>query len=123
MPEYEKSDTTEKIIKAAFNVHGELGPHFMEVVYQRALEIELKKYFSEFEREVKLPIYYKGIQIDTRRADFFIDEVVVEIKAKEAFEPKDFEQLLAYLKASNLRIGLLINFGAKKIEIRRLING
>lgn len=123
MTEYEKFDTTDKIIKASITVHRELGPHFMEVVYQRALEIELKSYFSEFAREVKLPIYYKGKQVDTRRADFLVEDIVVELKAKANFEPRDFEQLLCYLKASNMRIGLLLNFGAKKLEIKRMIYG
>ena len=123
MPELQRIETTDKIIKAAIAVHKELGPHFFEVVYQRALNIELKSYFTEIEREIKLPIYYKGMQIDTRRADFIIEGILVETKAKSNFEPRDFEQLLCYLKASNIRIGLLLNFGAKRLEIKRMING
>ena len=123
MANYDKADITEKIIKAAIAVHKELGPHYMEVTYQRALALELKSYFPEFQREVKLPVFYKGEQIDTRRVDFLIEDVVVEIKAKSEFENKDFEQLLCYLKASKYQIGLLLNFGSKTIEIKRLING
>jgi len=122
MKELYKSEITGKIIKAATEVHKELGPHFMEVTYQRALAIELRSYFEEFQREVKLPIYYKGNQIDTRRADFVIEDIMVEIKAKSNFEEKDFEQILCYLKASKMKLGLLINFGEGKINVRRFIN-
>ena len=123
MTEYYKSEITGKIIHAATEVHKELGPHFMEVVYQRALAIELKSCFEEFQREVDLPIYYKGDKIDTRRADFVIEDIMVEIKEKSCFEERDFEQILCYLKASNLKLGLLINFGEGKINVRRFVNG
>ena len=123
MERYEKADVTGKIINAAIEVHKELGPHYMEVTYQRALAMELKSRFSEFEREVKIPVFYKGKQIDTRRVDFLIEDIVVEIKAKKEFEEKDFEQLLSYLKASKKRLGLLLNFGTPTVDIKRMING
>ena len=123
MEKYNKADITGKIINAAIEVHKELGPHYMEVTYQRALALELKSHFSEFQREVKIPVFYKGEQIDTRRVDFLIEDVVVEIKAKSAFEARDFEQLLSYLKASNFRLGLLLNFGQETLKIKRMING
>lgn len=117
-----KSEVTDKIIKAAIEVHRELGPHYLEVVYQRALAIELTQYFEDFSREIKIPIHYKGKIIDTRRADFLVDDVLVEIKAKGNFEPRDHEQILSYLKSANLKVGLLLNFGADRVEISRKVN-
>jgi hypothetical protein len=79
---YDFDDATGVIIGCALEVHQTLGPGFREIVYQRALAIELGAARLEFEREVKVPIFYKGQQIDTHRADFVVDEVMVEIKAK-----------------------------------------
>ena len=76
----------------------------------------------EFEREVKIPIFYKGHRIDTRRADFVIEDVMVEIKAKSQVAPEDYVQALNYVKASNFRVGLLLNLGAERLQIKRLVN-
>ena len=119
---YEKLEITSKIIGAAFTVHNELGPHYLEVVYQRALALEFGNLGLEFSREDKVPIYYKGTIIDTRRADFIVDNVLVEIKAKATLENRDHEQILSYLKSSGIRIGLLLNFGGDKLEYHRKIN-
>ena len=94
----------------------------MEVTYQRALAIELQAQGLEFSREIKLPIYYKGEQIDTRRVDFLIENILVEIKAKSVFLPEDFVQILSYLKASGMKTGLLLNFGSKTLGIKRFVN-
>ena len=117
-------DITEKIIGAAFEVHKFLGNGFQEVVYQRALAIEMKKAGVEFVREIKQDIFYKDFPkpIGTRRADFVVaKEVVVELKAISALEDVHEAQILNYLKAYRLEIGLLLNFGAKSLEIKRLI--
>lgn len=121
-PEYEKSEITSRIIGAALAVHKELGPHYLEVVYQRALALELSDLGMNFSRETHIPIYYKGRKIDTRRADFIIEDVLVEIKAKESLDKRDYEQILSYLKSSGYRVGLLINFGADSMEFHRKIN-
>ena len=94
----------------------------MEVTYQRALSIELETLGLDFNREVKIPIYYKGKQIDSRRVDFVIEDVLVEIKAKSEFAPEDFVQILGYLKASGIEVGLLLNFGSKTLGIKRFVN-
>ena len=94
----------------------------MEVTYQRALAMELEARRLEFSREVKIPVYYKGKQIDTRRVDFIVENVLVETKAKSEFAPEDFVQILGYLKASNIKIGLLLNFGSKTLGIKRFVN-
>ena len=117
-------DITEKIIGAAFEVHKFLGNGFQEVVYQRALAIEMKKTGVEFVREIKQDIFYKDFPkpIGTRRADFVVaGEVLVELKAISVLADVHEAQILNYLKAYRLEIGLLLNFGSKSLEIKRLI--
>jgi len=120
--EYPLSDVTARIIAAAKEVYQGLGPGFEEVIYQRALARELPAHDLEFSREVWIDVHYKGEKVGRKRVDFIIDEVMVEIKAKAALEPVDFVQTLSYLRASGYRVGLLLNFGASKLEIKRLVN-
>ncbi|MDD4352130.1 MAG: GxxExxY protein [Candidatus Gracilibacteria bacterium] len=120
---YKHSDLTGKIIGAAMEVHKILGNGFQEVIYQRALAIELDKQDLSFTREHEVQIYYKGEEIGTRRVDFFVeDKVMVEIKAVIKLEDVHLAQAINYLEAYNLEIGLLINFGAKSLEFKRVIN-
>ena len=114
---------TKRIIGAAMTVHSDLGPGFQEIIYQRALAIEFEMNSIEFEREFTMHIYYRCQDIGTRRVDFLIQEVVsLEIKAKTQLEPLHFAQAINYLEAYNLEVGLLINFGAEKLEFKRLFN-
>jgi GxxExxY protein len=119
---YNFDDETGKIIGAAIEVHNELGPGFQEVVYQRALRLELEAAGVERSREVDVKIYYKGRHIDTRRVDFVVGNCIVEIKARRELLPGDFVQTLNYLRASEFRVALLINFGAEKAHLKRLVN-
>lgn len=119
---YDFGPLTEKIIGAAIEVHKGLGPGFQEVIYQRALELELQSLGLDFLREVDISVYYKGRDIGTRRVDFVIEDCLVEIKARSEFHDEDYIQALSYLKASGFRLGLLLNFGARKLEIKRLVN-
>ena len=115
---------TQKIIGAAFEVHKFMGNGFQEVIYQRALAIEMRKVGLEFAREIEQDIFYKDFPepIGTRRADFVVArEVLVELKAISALEDVHEAQILNYLKAYRLEIGLLLNFGSKSLEIKRLI--
>jgi GxxExxY protein len=117
------SDITEKIIGCAMKVHRELGSGFQEYIYQRALEIELKKALIKFIREYEMPIYYQGEKIGMRIVDFFIDEkIMVELKALTDLEDVHLAQALNYLEASGHEVGLLINFGAKSLQFKRLHN-
>ena len=120
--EYHLSDVTARIIAAATEVHRALGPGFEEVIYQRALARKLPAHRLEFSREVWMDVRYKGAKVGSKRVDFVIDEVMVEIKAKALLEEVDFVQTLSYLKASGYKIGLLINFGAAKLQVKRLAN-
>ena len=120
--EYPLSDITSRIIAAAQEVHRTLGPGYMEVFYQRALGLELPAHSLGFSREVWIDVFYKGKQLGKKRLDFIIEGVMVEIKAKAALEDVDFVQALSYLKASGFPVGLLLNFGTRSLEIRRLVN-
>ena len=120
---YKYSDLTGKIIGCSMEVHNILGNGFMEVIYQRALEKEMKLQGLSFAREFEMPIYYKEERIGTRRVDFLVNDVIsVELKALVKLEDVHLAQAINYLEAYNLEIGLLINFGAKSLEFKRLIN-
>ncbi len=122
--EYKYSDITRKIIGAAMKVHSTLGNGFQEVIYQRALVIELASWGLSFQRELEMQIYYDGQEIGTRRVDFLVeDKVMVELKALTALEDVHLAQAINYLEAYGLEVGLLINFGAKSLEHRRVVNG
>jgi GxxExxY protein len=104
-------------------VHSALGNGFQEVIYQRALAIEMQKQSLEFQREMEMTIYYDGIEIGTRRVDFFAeDSVMVELKALEKLEDVHKAQAINYCEAYNIADGLLINFGAKSLEFKRVYN-
>jgi len=112
---------THKIIGCAMNVHRALGNGFQEVIYQRALEIEMQQANLNFAREMEMPIFYKNVQIGTRRVDFFVENLImVELKALVAIERVHLAQTKNYLEAYKMQIGLLINFGANSLEFKRI---
>ncbi len=116
-------DTTRRVIAAAMKVHSTLGNGFQEVIYQRALAIEFPFQDLTFEREKEMPIFYRGEQIGTRRVDFFVEGLImVELKAVIRLEDVHLAQAMNYLEAYNMEIGLLINFGAKSLEFKRVHN-
>ena len=118
-----KDELTYKIIGCAMKVHNILGSGFQEVIYQRALEIEFERADIVFGREVDHPIFYQGVEIGTRRADFVVEAcVVVELKALTALEDVHIAQAKNYVVAYDFEIGLLINFGAPSLEYRRLFH-
>ena len=104
-------------------VHKALGNGFQEVIYQRALAIELELAGIRFQREFEMPIYYKENRIGTRRVDFLVEEIIsVELKATTKLDDNHFAQGINYLEAYNLEIGLLINFGESSLIFKRLKN-
>ena len=121
--EYKYSDITRRIIAAAMKVHSTLGSGFQEVIYQRAMEIEMPYHELSSVREMEMPIFYRGIQIGTRRVDFFVEGLIMtELKAVSHLEDVHLAQALNYLEAYNMEVGLLINFGTKSLEWKRLYN-
>jgi GxxExxY protein len=120
---YRHSDLTAKIIGCAMNVHKALGNGFQEVIYQRALEIEMRLANLSFSREFEMPIFYRDEQIGTRRVDFLVEGIIsVELKAITKLEDVHFAQAINYLEAYNLEVGLLINFGEISLNFKRLTN-
>jgi GxxExxY protein len=120
---YKYSKLTEAIIACAMEVHKILGNGFQEVIYQRALEMEMTLRGINFSREHEMPIYYKDKHIGTRRVDFLVENIVsVELKAVINLEDVHLAQAINYLEAYNLEIGLLINFGARSLMFKRLTN-
>lgn len=120
---YKYSELTAKIIGCAITVHKALGNGFQEVIYQRALAIEMQLVDISFDREFEMPIFYRDQQIGTRRVDFLIqDAVSVELKAITKLEDVHLAQAINYLEAYNLEVGLLINFGETSLNFKRLTN-
>lgn len=119
----EHDKLTYEIIGCAMKVHNTLGPGFQEVIYQRSLAIELSKKGINFSREQEQKVYYEGIEVGTRRADFIIEnKVVVELKALVALEDVHLAQAKNYVVAYDFPLGLLINFGSKSLQHKLLFN-
>lgn len=117
-------EITEKILGGGFEVHKFLGNGFQEVIYQRALSYEMRKAGLNFAREIEQDIFYKDLEepIGTRRADFIVEgKVLVELKAIIQLEEVHWAQVLNYLKAYKLEVGLLLNFGSKSLTFKRLV--
>ncbi len=121
MPYGEEHDpVTYRIIGCCYRVHRELGPGFEELVYQRALALEFRAAGLEFDREVWIPVMYRGKEVGQKRVDFVVEDCLLEIKARDQLEPVHFVQTLSYLKASGYRVALLVNFGGKSVQVERI---
>lgn len=121
MKEAINDDLTYRIIGCAMKVHSTLGNGFQEVIYQRALAIEMSKQELGFQRELEMPLFYDEQPIGSRRVDFLVEEtVMVELKALIKLEDVHLAQGLNYLVAYQVDKGLLLNFGAQSLEIKRL---
>ena len=113
---------TKSIIGAAFEVYRILGYGFLEKVYQKAMQVELSQNGLQAELEQPIKIRFKGAIVGDYYADLFVEgKVIVELKAAKVYRPKDEAQLLNELKATGVEVGLLINFGAQKVEFKRLV--
>lgn len=116
-------DITGKIIGCAMRVHTKLGNGFQEVIYQRSLELEMALEGIKFEREKEMVIFYRDIEVGTRRVDFFVENLImVELKAIIELEDVHLSQGINYLEAYNVEVGLLLNFGSKSLTVKRLLN-
>jgi GxxExxY protein len=120
----EHAELTEAIIGAAIEVHRELGPGFLESIYEEALSVELEKRQIPYVRQLPVPVHYNGTQVGEHRLDLLVaDELVVELKAIKAVEDVHFAVVRSYLRATNHRHGLLLNFSGTQVEMRRVIAG
>ncbi len=123
MADLKYKEIIEKVIGAAMKVHAALGNGFQKIIYQRAIEIELREVNVFFERELNMLFYYKSQQIGERRVDFLIEgKNSVELKAIITLESVHFAQVRNYLEAYNLEVGLLLNFGSVSLQFKRLQN-
>ena len=120
--QYLHSELTGRIIGCAMQVHSELGNGFQEVIYQRALAIEMTQQGLNYSREHVMQVFYKGNEIGTRRVDFFVEgKVMVELKAVIQLVDAHLAQAINYLEAYNMEVGLLINFGCRSLEYKRVM--
>jgi len=116
-------EITEKIIAAAMQVHSTLGNGFQEIIYQRAMAIELSNYELPFEMEKEMEIIYRGERIGARRVDIMVSgKIMVELKAVINLDDVHLAQAMNYLEAYNVEVGLLINFGSKSLQFKRVHN-
>jgi GxxExxY protein len=121
--QYIHSDITAEILSMAFEVHKIIGSGFVESIYHRAMIIECGIRGIEADSEIELPIFYKGIKVGSRRADLLIrKKVIVEIKAFTELTDAHLAQAINYLEAFDLEVGLLINFGSKSLQYKRVIH-
>ena len=120
--EYAYADITSKTISCAMQVHPALGNGFQEVVYQRSLTIEMEEVGLQFARELEMPLYYKNHEVGTRRVDFLVEStVLVELKVVSEITMLHHAQIINYLAAYKLQVGLLINFGEKSLMFKRFV--
>jgi len=116
-------ELSKKIIGAAIEVHRELGPGFLESIYEEALKVELSEHGLRFESQKEVAIEYLGVVVGLHRLDLVVEnQVIVEMKAAKELTDMHLAQLRSYLRATGLRVGLLLNFSKPKLEIRRVVN-
>jgi GxxExxY protein len=110
------------IIGAAIEVHRELGPGFLEVIYEHALQVELRRLRLSFKSQLDVPIFYRGVQVGLHRLDLLVDDlIVIELKSVKAIEDVHFAIVRSYLHAVDRNDGLILNFAKPKLEIRRVL--
>ena len=116
-------ELSSRIIGAAIEVHRELGPGFLEGIYEEALKIELSEHSMRYDSQKEIKIEYLGVEIGVHRLDLLVEKkIIVELKAVKELTDIHFAQLRSYLKATGLKAGLLLNFAKPTLEIRRVVN-
>lgn len=123
MAELVYKELSYKIIGLLFGIHNELGNRYQEKYYQRAVEKALKQNNLTFQKELSTDLEYNGERIGKYFLDFLIEnKIVLELKTVRRLNPKDFTQVLAYLKAKNLKLGILVNFRTERLSYKRILN-
>ena len=119
---YLYSASTDKIISLAINVHKKLGPGFIEKIYEKALEHEFEKNEINFKKQKQIKVKYDAVLLGNQRLDFLInDEIVVELKAVSEINEIHLAQMISYLKAASMKVGLILNFAKNKLDIKRVV--
>ena len=120
---YQFEELSKKIIGAAIEVHRELGPGFLENIYEEALKIEFSEHNIDYESQKEIKIKYLGTEIGMHHLDLLVEKkIIIELNAVKEFADIHFAQLRSYLKATGLKTGLLLNFSKPTLEIRRVVN-
>jgi GxxExxY protein len=120
---YQFEDLSRRIIGAALEVHRELGPGFLESIYEEALKVDLSEHDLSFEFQKEIKIEYLGVLVGVHRLDLVAEnQIIIELKAVKELTDVHFAQLRSYLKATGLKVGLLLNFSKPTLEIRRVVN-
>jgi GxxExxY protein len=120
---YQFEELSNHIIGAAIRVHRELGPGFLESIYEEALKVELSKNDLDFVSQMEIQIEYLKVPVGLHRLDLLVqNEVIVELKAVKELADIHFAQLRSYLKATGMKVGLLLNFSKPTLEVRRVVN-
>lgn len=116
------TEITDKILKSAINVHKSLGPGFVEKIYQRALAVEFRNNKLNFEKEKEIKVIYKNVGLGFEKVDFIVERnVLVELKAVSEILDLHVAQVISYLKAGELEVGLILNFAKRRLEIKRVV--
>jgi GxxExxY protein len=119
---HEFEELSGRILEAAVAVHRELGPVFLESVYQRAMEVALRNRTIVFEEQKKVELFFENVPVGYHKLDLIVgNEIIVELKAVDAFEDIHYAQVRSYLKATRLRVGLLLNFNATTLVVKRVV--
>ena len=112
-----------KLMGIIFNVHNELGPGLKEKVYENALELVFQKEEIPYKRQIHCPIYFNKEKVSSHFLDFLIEKkIILELKVGNRFNRTNIEQLSEYLKATNLKLGILVIFGSEKVQFKRIVN-
>ena len=124
MPDLIYKDEAYELVGICMEVHNELGPGLLEIIYKEAIEWELDDRIIHYEREKEYPVYYKKNLLRKRfHADFVVyNTIILEVKSNQSISDEDIAQTINYLKLSGCRLGLIVNFGRSKLEIKRLAN-
>lgn len=116
-------ELSKKIIGAAIEVHRELGPGFLESIYEEALKVEFMEYEIHYDAQKEIQIKYLGVAVGLHRLDLLVEnQIIIELKAVKELTDVHFSQLRSYLKATGLKVGLLFNFAKPTLEIKRVVN-
>ena len=119
---HEFEELSSRILAAAVDVHKALGPGFLESIYQKAMEVALEHRGNSFQRQYEVMVYFEQVPVGLQRLDLVVDsQIVAELKAIKTFEDIHFAQLRSYLKATGLHVGLLLNFNAPTLAIKRVV--
>ena len=123
MGKHEFEDLSKEIIGAAIEVHRKLGPGFLENIYEKTFKVELSERKFHFDSQKEIKIEYCGVEVGTHKLDLLIeDSIVVELKAVKELADIHFAQIRSYLKATGLKVGLLLNFSQSTLEVKRIVN-